>query len=82
MTQRMPDPLDVVADALGCKRGDLCSDSAMYRDHDWDSFGQVKVVLAIEETLEIDIDDETAMTLTSVAAIRDFFRRQSGSSRG
>ena len=48
-TRRIPDPLDVVADALGCNRGELSADSAMYRDHDWDSFGQVKVVLAIEK---------------------------------
>ena len=45
----------------------------MYRDHGWDSFGQVKVLLAVEEALEMNIDDDTAMTLTSVAAIRDFF---------
>ena len=77
MTRRIPDPLDVVADALGCNREELSANSAMYRDHDWDSFGQVEIVLAIEKALGISIDDDTAMTLTSVAAIQEFFSLQS-----
>ena len=78
MTRPIPDPYDVVAGALRCKREELSADSSMYRDYGWDSFGHVRVVLAIEDALDTTIDDSTAMTLTSLKAIQDFFSQESG----
>ena len=80
MTSRAapPDPFDVVAEALGCSKEKLSERSAMYRDHGWDSFGHVSVITAIENVLEVDIDNDKALMLTNMKAISEFFHRESG----
>ena len=50
----------------------------MYRDHGWDSFGHVSVILAIEGVLGVSIDNDEAWKLTTMKAISEFFNRHSG----
>lgn len=64
------DPFSIVAQALRCPRGSLSMESAMYRDHGWDSFGQVRVIVALEEAYGISIPDDETMTLTTMKAIQ------------
>ena len=73
-----PDPFHVVADALGCPKDALSARSAMYRNHGWDSFGHMRVITAIEKVLGVSIDDGEALMLTTMAAIVEFFNRNSG----
>ena len=77
MTPRVavPDPFDVVAKALKCRKDALSIESAMYRDHGWDSFGHVNIIAAIEGVLKVTIDDDEMLQLTTMTAIRDFFER-------
>jgi citrate synthase len=41
----------------------------------WDSLGHINLVLAIEETYGVIVDEDAVVELTSVRAIRDFVER-------
>ena len=69
----LPDPFVVVAEALGCSRDSLCLESAMYRDHGWDSFGHVSVITAIEEACAISIANDEVLKYTTMKAILELF---------
>lgn len=68
------DPLDVVAAALNCPRENVSMDSAMYRDHGWDSFGHVKVIVALESAYGIKIDDEAIERYATMRAIHQLYQ--------
>lgn len=70
-----PDPFKVVANALGCPVETLSIESAMYRDHGWDSFGHVNVIVALEEAYGISIPNDQMTSLVSMKAIVEFFQR-------
>lgn len=73
-----PDPFSVVAQALGCSRDSLSIESAMYRDHGWDSFGHVSVIVALEEAYGIRIPNDEMMILTTMKAIVQILERSQG----
>jgi acyl carrier protein len=75
MRSQCPDPFTVVAKALGCPRESLTVESGMYRNHGWDSFGHVTVILAIEEACEITIPNDQMMSLNTMKAIVELFQR-------
>lgn len=66
----LPDPLDVVARALGHDRSLLSEESEMYRVHGWDSFGHIGVIAAVEAAYHIHIPDDQIDQYTSIRAIR------------
>jgi acyl carrier protein len=76
-----PDPFTVVAAALRCSGDSLSIESAMYRDHGWDSFGHVRVITAIEETYGINIPNDEIMRYTTMRAIVAFFEHCWGTGR-
>ncbi len=66
------DPFSVVAQTLRCPRDSLSMESAMYRDHGWDSFGHVVVIVALEKAYGINISNDEMMNLTTMKAIVEF----------
>ena len=69
------DPFGIVSQALGCPRDSLSNESAMYRDHGWDSFGHVNVITALEEAYGISISNDEMMILTKMKSIVEFTER-------
>ena len=69
------DPFSVVAQALRCPRDSLSIESGMYRDHGWDSFGHVRVILELEKANGISISNDEMMTLITIKAIIEFMER-------
>ena len=69
------DPFGVVSQALCCPRDSLSIESAMYRDHGWDSFGHVNVITALEEAYGISISNDEMMILTTMKSIVEFTER-------
>lgn len=69
------DPFIVVAQALRCPRNSLSIESAMYKDHGWDSFGQVSVIVALEKAYGVSISNDEIMNLTTMKAIVEFSQR-------
>lgn len=66
-----PHPFDIVSQALNCPRESLSMNSAMYRDHGWDSIGHMNVIVALEEAYGVQIkDDELEMYSTMEAIYR------------
>ena len=65
------DPIIVVAAALAADPSKLTPESRLGRFPGWDSLTHVKVILALEEAYGIAINDDTIITLTSMAAIID-----------
>ena len=60
----------LVAEALAISIDRIGPDTKLYDDRAWDSFGQLSVILAIEERLDAQITDEaTFETLTSILGI-------------
>ncbi len=47
----------------------------MYRDHGWDSFGHVSVIVALEEAYGISISNDEMMILTTMKSIVEFTER-------
>jgi acyl carrier protein len=72
------DPFKVVAQALRCSRDSLSMESAMYRDHGWDSFGHVSVISALEEAYGIRISNDEVLLLTTMKGIVEFTRNLRG----
>ena len=79
---KAPDPFDVVARALQRPRECLTEESAIYRDHGWDSLGHLNVIMAIEEALGIAIENEEAWQLKNMKVIAEFFERHHAGSSG
>lgn len=73
-----PDPFSIVAEALECSRDSLSIESAMYRDHGWDSFGHVSVIVALEKAYGISIPNDAMMTFTTMKAIVEILGRSQG----
>lgn len=73
--KELPDPFDIVAKALGCSRVSLSTDSAMYRDHGWDSLGHVSLLTTLEEAYGICIDDETIEKYATMRAIQQLYEQ-------
>ena len=53
----------------------LSIESAMYRDHGWDSFGHVSVIVALEEAYGISIPNDEIMRFTTMRAIVELSER-------
>jgi acyl carrier protein len=75
MTGAARDPYDVVAEALGCSRQALSPESAMYRDHGWDSFGHVSVIFALEKAYGVRIDDASIEKYRTMKAIHQLYQQ-------
>lgn len=69
----LPDPFSIVAEALCCSRDSISIESAMYRDHGWDSFGHVSVITAIEEAWGTSVANDEVMKFTTMKAIVELF---------
>jgi acyl carrier protein len=71
----LQDPFALVATALGCEPETLSMESAMYRDHGWDSFGHISIITALEEAYGISIEPSEIETYMSMAAIKQLHAR-------
>ncbi|MBF0123817.1 MAG: acyl carrier protein [Magnetococcales bacterium] len=49
----------LIAEALGCAPQSLSDDSGLGTHPKWDSFGHLRVMLALEQHYGIDINDDT-----------------------
>jgi acyl carrier protein len=76
------DPFMLVAKALDRPTDAITLDSAMYRDHGWDSFGHVGVILALEEAYGVTISVEDVGKYTSMRSIVELHDRVKGTQRG
>lgn len=68
--------LDYVAHALGCNASELDMGTRIYGHPLWDSLGQLKIMLALEQDKGIPINDETVDLYVSVRAISALFEEQ------
>ncbi|MGH7243407.1 MAG: acyl carrier protein [Phycisphaerales bacterium] len=78
----LADPYVLVATALGHPQQEITLDSAMYRDHGWDSFGHLNVIMAMESAYGIVIEDTDVEKYKSMKAIVEFYERIRGEGRG
>jgi acyl carrier protein len=63
----------LVAKALSVSIDCIGSETKMYEIPIWDSFGQLSVILAIEEMLHVKITDESTFdSLTSIRGIATY----------
>lgn len=73
--QTPPNPFVIVAEALNCPHAALTIDSAMYKDHGWDSFGHVSVIVALEKAYGIRIDDDDIKQYATMKAIQELYEQ-------
>jgi acyl carrier protein len=67
------DKLDqLIADSLKIAPEDVTDDLAYGSLPGWDSLAHVSLMLQLEAEYDVEIDEDTMVELTSVAAIRDF----------
>jgi acyl carrier protein len=67
--QNIISPYELVSKALGCAPNSLELDSGLGRHPNWDSFGHLEVMMALEEKYGIEIDDDTIRHFISMGAI-------------
>ena len=69
----MTDKLDqLIADTLKILPEEVNDDLAYGALPGWDSLAHVSLMLQLEAEYDIEIDEDTMVELTSVAAIRDY----------
>ena len=66
-------PLELVSVALECSPDDVGEDSALGVHPRWDSFAQVRIMVMLEDSYGIEIDDASIRAYSSYAAIRDHY---------
>lgn len=67
----------LIASTLNIPLDEVTPESDMTTLQNWDSLGHINLVLAIEETYGVIVDEDAVVELTSVRAIRDFVERAS-----
>ena len=68
----MEAPETLVARVLGIAENRVTDELAFQSIPQWDSMNHMNLILAIEESYDVEIDPDTIVELTSVAAIREF----------
>ncbi len=64
--------LTLVSDCLELRRSEITKHTSIHNCDKWDSLRQMRIILKLEETFNIEIDEEEAMELTSVQEIQDY----------
>ena len=62
----------IVATTLGISRDVVTDDLSFSEIPEWDSLNHVNLMLALEQHLDTEIDEDLMVQLTSVRAIRAF----------
>lgn len=71
----MSDDLEgLLASALKIPRSRLTDDLEYGAIEQWDSLSHVNLMLSLEAAYDVEIDEDTMIELTSIAAIKDFVR--------
>ena len=66
----------IIAEQLGVEEDDVVSDAKFVEDLGADSLDTVELVMALEEEFEIEIPDEDAEKIQTVAAAVDFVKEK------
>lgn len=61
--------IKIIAEQLGVDEGDVTPDKSIVDDLGADSLDSVELVMALEEAFDIEVPDEAAANLTTVAAV-------------
>jgi acyl carrier protein len=61
--------LDVISEALNVEKGVLSDDLSIGGIPEWDSVGNLAIISAIEEKMEIEIPLDDLFDLTSITAL-------------
>ena len=64
--------LTLVSDCLELRRSEITEHTSIHNCDKWDSLRQMRIILKLEETFNIEIDEEEAMELTSVQEIQNY----------
>jgi len=76
------DPRALVAAALECDPESLTATSAIARHPKWDSFGHLRIMIQLEESYGVEINDTNIRKYESFAAIEalhaEFTARKAG----
>jgi acyl carrier protein len=67
---------EILAEQLGVDEDDITMDSSLTDDLGADSLDLVELVMAMEEEFDIEIPDEEAETIVTVADAVNFIKRQ------
>jgi len=65
----------VIVEQLGVNADEVTQDSSFTEDLGADSLDTVELVMALEETFEMEIPDEDAEKLTTVRTVLDYIKK-------
>ena len=80
MSEILTSPLDLVSKALEINRDLVNEDSAMGETPNWDSLNQVIIIGEMEKAYGITIPNEKIEDYTTMKAIIEVYKKQSGKS--
>lgn len=72
MTGTQKEVINIVSQILQCEPESLSKDSRLGRHENWDSLAQVKIMLMLEETYGISVDENNIDRLLCVGDICDY----------
>ena len=70
--------IDIIVEQLGVDREQVTSEASFIEDLGADSLDTVELVMALEEEFDMEISDEEAEKITTVAQAIDYIKKQVG----
>lgn len=67
---------EIIVDALGCDEDAVVLEASLKDDLEADSLDAVELIMAIEEEFDIEIPDETALSMKTVKDIVDYIENK------
>lgn len=69
--------IDIIVEQLGVDREQVTAEASFIEDLGADSLDTVELVMALEEEFDMEISDEEAEKITTVAQAIDYIKKQS-----
>ncbi|MEH6405633.1 MAG: acyl carrier protein [Sneathiella sp.] len=66
-----------LSSVVGCAPSDISPDDTIETVAKWDSLNHMRLILALEENLNAEIETDDIMSLFSIAGIADYLEKKS-----
>jgi acyl carrier protein len=66
-------PKEIIAKALDCDINSVSNESGISKHPSWDSFGQLSIIVELEESYGIKINDDDILKYSNIKTITELY---------